>query len=64
MTDLETRSRLLSMLDMLERESQTLQALEDPRLDDLLYAIGELRIELATTVSELAGDIHRNTGMR
>lgn len=64
MTDGEARSRLLSILDLLEHESQPLQTMSDPRLGEMLHAIGELRIEIAATVTELDGGIQSNRGSR
>ena len=62
MTDVEARSRLLSILDVLEHEVQALQAIEDPRLNDVLRTMTELRFEIAATVGEFDDDIRANGG--
>ena len=57
---LEARSRLSSILDVLEHEAQALQRLEDPRLNDAMDAIANLQVEILATLTELRSGLETN----
>jgi hypothetical protein len=60
MSDVEARSRLTSILDVIERESRALRRLEDPRLDDVLEQLTELHLEILATLAELHHGLEAN----
>lgn len=49
-TDLEARSRLSSILEVLEHEAHALHQLNDPRLTDVLAAIATLSAAIVATL--------------
>lgn len=53
MTDVEARTRLGSVLSVLEHETPALRALDDPRLAGVLETIAVLRAEIVATLGEL-----------
>jgi len=60
MSDVEARSRLSSILSVLEREAPALRALDDDRLVEVLRVADELRLEITATLSELDGGLTSN----
>ena len=53
MTNLEARSRLTSVLELLEPEADALQRLNDERLENVLRQIALLRAEIVAALGSL-----------
>jgi hypothetical protein len=53
MTNLEARSRLTSVLELLEHEADALQRLNDERLENVLRQIALLRAEIVAALGSL-----------
>lgn len=53
MRDVEARSRMLSVLSVIEHELSALEALEDERLAAVLRAITVLRAEIVGAIASL-----------
>lgn len=50
-SDLEARSRLLSLLDVNEHEAAQLRRLMDPRLSEVIDALTRLQAEIVAALS-------------
>jgi hypothetical protein len=55
MENVEARSRLSSVLDVCENESNSLRALGDPRLNPVLEAMAVLQAEIVSALALLSG---------
>ena len=51
--DVEARSRITSILDLLEHELQALAVLEQPRLDGVIRDGNQLRAEIVAALASL-----------
>ncbi len=49
----ELRSRMTSVLEIVEHEGRAISALEDPRVDGVLRAMNQLRAEIVAALAEL-----------
>ena len=52
-TEVEARSRLMSVAELIEHERAALQALDDARLDPVLDALEKTRTEIAAVIAAL-----------